>query len=959
MNIEAALLPGTPSSICELYASFAEQAKHRQFGVIEDDIVILDTETTGLSFRENELIEISAARLKGREIVERFDTFIHPSTLIPAEITTLTGITNADVAHAPRAEEAVEKLAAFVQGLPVVAHNAAFDRGFIERVKGGTKVSDVWVDSLALSRIALPRLRSHKLSYMAELFECSAVSHRAHDDVDSLAGVWRVLLCALDALPSGLLKRLAEMHSDVAWAYRPIFSYLAGANPGAPFSLLTARHDVLQASSDEDRRDADELEGLSMPSHNQIEACFSEHGLVSRMYDSFEARPEQLRMATEIRDALEQSTHRVIEAGTGVGKSIAYLVPLAAAARKNGVTLGIATKSNNLTDQLIYHELPKLTKALDGDLRFTALKGFDHYPCLRKLEQLERGGDIHTTKDPADTLTAIAVLYSFACQSPTGDLDSLGIRWKSVRRQDLTVTSRECARHLCPFYPDTCMAHGARRRAAQADLVITNHALLFRNVAADGKILPPIRHWVIDEAHAIEAEARRQWATTISSEDAQTLFETLGNDHVGALSALLHRIAGSDAATLYLGLVSRSVATVGRASQAMAELFEALRTLSQQQRTSSNYDTSDVWISAELRGSSAWQDFVLVATSIIHALEAADKALTSVIDAVSAEIPDAAIDISEPSRRLHEMYLGIKVIIDGTDEHFVYSFQVNKRLRAGGESLSAERLDIGSAFAEHWFPEMKSLIFTSATLSIADSFSHFNQGVGLDKLDAAAYKTLQLASSYNYETHMSVIVAGDMPDPRDRDAYLGKLEIMLVDIHQAMGGSVLTLFTNRRDMEELYERVSPQLAAQGLSLDCQRRTSNVKQLRDSFISNASASLFALKAFWEGFDAAGDTLRCVVIPKLPFASPTDPLSCERNIREDRAWMRYALPDAVLEVKQAAGRLIRTAQDTGVLILADSRLITKAYGKKFLRSLPVDYQQIQSENVGKYLSMWLKR
>lgn len=179
MLIEDAVSPGTPQFVIDSYATLAERAKTQSFGLIEEDVIVLDTETTGLSVQDNELIEISAARLSGREVIDRFDTFVHPKQLIPAEITELTSITNADVADAPSAVEAVAALADFVGGCPVIAHNATFDRSFIESVKGGVNVSDIWIDSLALSRIALPRLASHKLSFMADLFGCDSVSHRA------------------------------------------------------------------------------------------------------------------------------------------------------------------------------------------------------------------------------------------------------------------------------------------------------------------------------------------------------------------------------------------------------------------------------------------------------------------------------------------------------------------------------------------------------------------------------------------------------------------------------------------------------------------------------------------------------------------------------------------------------------------------------------------------------------
>lgn len=954
-NMAAAVLSGTPGFVIEQYATLAERAKNRSFGLIEDDVIVLDTETTGLSCAENELIEISAARLRGREVVDRFDTFVHPNGLIPPEITELTSITNADVAHAPRAEEAVAALEEFVQGCPVIAHNATFDRSFIESVKGGVRVSDIWIDSLALSRIALPRLSSHKLATMAELFGCAAVSHRASDDVEALCGVWRILLCALTDLPGGLMRLLADMHPDVRWPYRPIFSFLAGERQGETFSLEAARAQVMQADAEPDHIDADELPGLTMPRRDEIELRYAPGGLVNDMYASYEPRAEQIVMASEVRDAFATSTHRVIEAGTGVGKSIAYLVPAAEAAKRNKITVGIATKSNNLTDQLMYQELPKLARELDGGLSFCALKGFDHYPCLLKLESLAAGREITTNRDPADTLTAIAVLYAFACQSPTGDLDSLGIRWRSVNRADLTTSSRECARGNCHFFNRGCFVRCARRRAAKADIVVTNHSLLFRNVAADGKILPPIRHWIIDEAHSVEKEARRQWALSVSADESRMVFERLGGAQSGALGRLTHALASSDAATLFLGLGAKAASSASRASLAMAELFEAVRELSRNGKAD-GYADANIWIGPELRAHRGWEYFEPTARTAIDALDEAGKNLSSLAESVGAENPEMVIEVADGARRIKEMKSTLSLILEGTDEHYVYSLQVNKARRAGGEALTAERMDIGEALAEQWLPEMHSVVFTSATVTVSNSFDHFNHSVGLDRLPKGSFSCVQLESSYNFQENMAVVVAGDIPDPRDRDAYLAAMENLLVDVHMAMGGSTLTLFTNRRDMEDLYGRVEPRLSRQGLELACQLRGTSVKRLRDRFLSEESSSLFALKAFWEGFDASGATLRCVVIPKLPFANPTEPLSCERNVREERAWAKYSLPDAVLEVKQAAGRLIRTSTDRGVLVLADSRLLSKGYGKKFLSSLPSQFQRIDAEQVGRYIKLW---
>lgn len=269
--------------------------------------------------------------------------------------------------------------------------------------------------------------------------------------------------------------------------------------------------------------------------------------------------------------------------------------------------------------------------------------------------------------------------------------------------------------------------------------------------------------------------------------------------------------------------------------------------------------------------------------------------------------------------------------------------------------LCAEKLDIGEELAQKWLPEMYSVIFTSATMAVSHNFDHFDEAIGLSKGDFS-HQSRELDSSFDFNENMAVVVPKDIPEPNDA-RYLQVLEDVLYDIHVGMGGSVLTLFTNRRDMEQLYERLKPRLAENGLLLECQERSGSARRLRDRFIADEACSLFALKSFWEGFDAVGDTLRCVVIPRLPFASPNDPISKERSQREERAWWRYALPEAVIATKQAAGRLIRSGSDKGILVLADSRVVSKRYGKQFLNSLPKKQASIvYRDDVKNFIARW---
>ena len=967
-TLDDLLLPDTPASVAANYARLAERAKTTDFGLLEEDIVVLDTETTGLSFKECTLIQISAARLRGREVVDTFDTFVNPHRLIPPEIVQLTGITNADVTDAPDAVDAVAALAEFTGGAPVLAHNATFDRTFIEGVRGGAEVSDTWIDTLALSRIALPRLSSHRLADMASAFGCASVTHRADADVEALCGMWRVILCALTDLPAGLLGMFADMHAEVEWAFRPVFSQLALADGPVRFSLATARAELLGESARTQRDDADEKDVLASVSAAEVEEEFAPGGTVSRMYERMEARPEQVQMAREVAAALGTSTHRSIEAGTGVGKSIAYLLPEVLFAQRNNVTVGVATKTNALTDQLVTHELPALAAALPGGLTFSSLKGYDHYPCLRRLESaalrdLPFDAVPHDGRSDnavgADMLTAIAVTYAFVCQSPDGDLDALGIRWRYVPRDLLTIKSGECQHSRCRFFPDRCLLHGARRRAASSDVVVTNHSLLLRNVEAEGRILPPVRHWVVDEAHAFESEARRQWAVEVSGEEARQAFELLGGTKSGTIHRLLVESTMADGATTIQGLLTKAAATLARASVCVADLFLEVHELVGLARSDGGYDTMTLWIDEKVRGTEEWGSVAAAARAAADVLERAGKELGEARTFLNGSAPTLASELGESARFLAALLEGIKLICVSPDTSYVYSAQLSRsQRRMGMERLVAEKLDVGADLAERWLPEMKSVVFTSATIAVGESFDHFNEAVGISRLSREKYRDLRLSSSFDYDARMAAIVARDLPAPNDR-AYLPALTDLLYDVHVAMGGSVLTLFTNRRDMERVYQDLAPRLSAVGLGLACQERGSSPRRLRERFMKEKALSLMALKSFWEGFDATGDTLRCVVIPKLPFASPNDPLVKERDAREDRAWWRYSLPEAVISVKQAAGRLIRSSTDSGVLVLADSRLVSKGYGKTFINSLPTKtVVTLGSSQVKQYVETWRK-
>ena len=939
IQLDEFLIAGTDADVARMYRQLPERARDLQFGLVEDEVVVLDTETTGLSPSSCSLLEIAAIRMRGNEFVDEFHTFVDPGHAVPEEITELTGITQADVTGAPSPREAVAALAEFAGSRNLVAHNAGFDRDFVMRQAEPGALPGEWVDTLALSQIVLPRLKSHRLVDLSAAFGLHAPSHRAMDDTICLGALWRILLAGIQAMTPGLAAVIAGLSPKTDWPLRPYFAQAALENPGVDFSLRRNRTERTQASALPPRPDADEVP-LSFCDETRIDEAFSPAGILGAMYPGYEERPEQLAMAQEVAACLREGDIRVIEAGTGVGKSMAYLVPIAFGARENKVTMGVATKTNALMDQLVYHELPRLRDALGGDLSYVALKGYDHYLCLRKLEHAVRSHQ----DDECNVINMTATLLSFTAQTSQGDLDALNISWVRLPRADIQANANDCLKKRCPYFPRRCFLHGARRAATSADIVITNHALLFRDMQADNGILPPIRHWVIDEAHGVEGEARRQLSSSITSRELELELGRIVNPKSGITARVRKQADKLEGGDMLYGVTADIENRVGQIQLVAAEFFTGLTGLSApDSRDSGSYNIVTIWISAELREGHVWRDLLEPGTKLADALWGLNGRLAdlvSMLEQFEGEFANQLAELSGITGDIKNAVDALRLILDGTDDRYVTSLQLDRNPRRPNQVLEAMRLDIGESLAADLYPQTRSLVFTSATIATAERepFAHFLRATGLDRVVDKPVRTSIFTSGYDYERNMTILLPSDMPEP-NAPGYRDAFAHLLYETHVAMGGSVLTLFTNRREMEALYRELKPRLADEGIELIAQTRGTSTKSLRDRFLSDRNLSMFALKSFWEGFDAPGDTLRCVIIARLPFSRPDDPIACERQVRDGRAaWGRYSLPEAVMDLKQAAGRLIRNSTDSGWLVLADARLQTKNYARSFLRAMP---------------------
>ncbi len=952
------LVSGTDEDVVLNYSTLAERAKDKRFGLMEQQYVILDTETTGLKVEEEELLEIAAAIMDGPEVIDTFQTFVNPGKPIPEFITELTSITEEDVKGAPYPEEAVAQLEEFVGQRNIVAHNARFDYGFIRRYSSDESPlssRECWIDSLGLSRIAMPRLVAHDQTTMCDAFGIERGGHRAIGDVLALCRLWRIMLVALDDMPKDLLTFMGEIAPGAKWPMRPIINKIAAGDGAAGsgdggsrrFSMHTFRDKRIQ-------KDAEAGKYFIDPSNNgadlkpidreEITWAFSKDGVVGHMYPKFEPREGQVEFALNVAEAFHTSTHRVIEAGTGVGKSISYLLPAVMFAKRNHVRVGVATKTNTLLDQLVFKELPLLRKALnetlDLDFSYISLKGYDHYPCLRKVMRYARDMDESTSE--YDIVTVCTVLSSVA-QAVWGDLDSLSISLSKYARPNIVCSADECMHGKCSYFPKRCLLHGARKKANDSEIIVTNHALMFRDFAMDKAILPPVRYWVVDEAHGIEEEARGQFSFTVDASDLNGLLKTLGSAS-GPIKQMQQEALLLEGGSAMMGSTTAVLQDIPSVQSLTDSFFGFVKGLGNLVSKSS-YATQEIWINQERRETEEWQTVETAGSSLLSSLDKLIRDCRGVVSMAEEfeELAEYATEVSNTMAMLGGALESLSLILDGTNHDYYYYAKVHSDANKSAESLSAALVDLGGELSERFFPEANSVILTSATIAVGESFDYFSHRVGRDRLESTLWESCKLQPSEGFYDNMHTIVVKDLPEPRS-PGYFEELEALILNVHMGLGGGVLTLFTNRREMLQVYEDINPTLKQAGIELLCQSAGKSKRVLRDEFMNKEDSCLFAMKSFWEGFDAPGRTLRCVLLPKLPFSRPDDPLYQERSSRQNDAWKSYVLPQAIIDTKQAAGRLIRSKEDSGFLILGDRRLQTKWYGKMFLKAFPKESQRV---------------
>jgi len=626
----------------------------------------------------------------------------------------------------------------------------------------------------------------------------------------------------------------------------------------------------------------------------ELQETLGPNGAVAANHPNYEYRPAQVRMAQAVAGAIDQQHHLCVEAGTGTGKTLAYLLPSIYSNKR----VIISTGTKNLQEQLFFKDIPFLEKALGRKLSVCYMKGRSNYLCLKKLAEIEGEGYLFSRHDPE----YLATIREWVRITETGDRAELKdlpedlLLWPHLDARRETCTGQKCRDF------QACFVTKVRQRALESDIVIVNHHLFFADLALRqgdfGSVLPEYSVVIFDEAHELEDVATQYFGVTVSN----YRLEELVRDAEKALNE-----AGAGSAFLTDQLAKLSVRTVEffsrfRGKEGRFPMRELGTGLGVRRGPENSHRIDD-----------AYRDL---------------RTQLAVVEAGLKNVPLQSDVIEALVRRTAELQDEFSFIFESASTENVYWYEQRGR----GAFLWASPIHVASLLNERLFSQVDSAVLTSATLSTGGNFQFIRSRLGLDKAEE-----LILGSHFDFTRQAVLYVPRDIPEPRE-EGWVRQACFELEKILEASRGRAFVLFTSYNQMELVYQALQGRLPFPML-LQGEKSKAG---LLDAFRNTPNAVLFATSSFWQGVDVQGEKLSCVVIDKLPFSVPSDPVVAARirfiNESGGNAFYEYQIPEAIILLKQGLGRLIRNRSDRGILALLDKRVLTKSYGRTFLKSLP---------------------
>ncbi|MQG12868.1 MAG: DNA polymerase III subunit epsilon, partial [SAR202 cluster bacterium] len=726
------------------------------------------------------------------------------------------------------------------------------------------------------------------------------------------------------------------------WSIGGILAGLKGSGDTQTSSVGLTGLDLEQLSirlgSPEKRRADPALGDLS---EEKVASLLSREGPFANVFSGFEHRPEQEQMLAGVTKAMYHNQHLVVEGGTGVGKSMAYLLPAALFAISKGQRVVISTNTINLQEQLMNKDIPALTAVLEesglvegGVLKAALLKGRANYLCLRRWNHLARSDS--PTIDDARLLSKTSVWMQNTVSGDRAEINLSGRDFGSWNH----ISAGE--KGFCPGLRDgsPCFLRAARERAEQAHIIVVNHALLLSDLARGGGLIPEYQHLVIDEAHNLEDEATKQLGFSVSQEKLDEVWEP----QIRLTTQIRQAIAAEGLASSVRQEAETAVGDVenegAKIRQIWARLWAEVERFQANQKSGSSDNSQQLLITSQTRNTQSWTDLRLAWENLDVGLQQAAQNVGRLHRLLeSTKLPSAndqpalvmetanLIDDIETVREQFSSILGNPM---DDDIHWVSNDQVRGNATI---SLNSAPLDISNTLATELFHHKDSVILTSATLSTEGSFDYFKSRVGV----GSDSEELLVGSPFDYQKAALLLIPEDMPPPNS-DRYVDAMVKVLTDLGTTMKGRTMALFTSYASLRAVAQRLRAPLMGEDVQVLAQSIDGSAQQLMTRFAEEPNSVLLGTASFWEGVDMPSGLLKALVLTRLPFQVPTDPIVKARSDQYESPFSQYSVPQAVLRFRQGFGRLIRNKEDTGTIVIMDNRITAKNYGNSFLKSIP---------------------
>ncbi len=929
---------------------------------------IVDVETTGFDAYEHAITEIAVVILQDHDILEEYDQLINPRQHISAEITQITGITNEMVAAKPAIGAVRRQIQELLGSHVIIGHNVDFDLKFLTAERMG--VGHHRLDTITLASILYPEAGRFSLESLAFFLNLpdgdSPQAHRALDDAKQTAALFSALWERALTLDTAQLDEIIHAGRGIGWPETLFFEEVLEAQAKTAFvdgrSPAPRRKKLFNPPRIEGKS-LNPIDKLKPLDRELIGSLIKPGGNFAKQFDGFEYRPQQAEMMDAVIDAFNTGDHVLIEAGTGTGKSVAYLLPAAFWAAENGRRVVVSTNTINLQDQLINKDIPELRRALPFELQAAVRKGRGNYLCTRRFAKVR-----HEGPNNADEMTLFARMLLWLPTSNNGDIAEIPLRTRGEREawSKLNSSASSCTTDICAS--ERCPLHVAKRRSENAHILIVNHALLMANAANNNHVLPEFRDLIIDEAHHLESAVTSGLRFDADKRGLDKMLDEVTREKTGLLgmvSSALDKSVPSDmsiAATDIINQLRQTAQTVDRETD---DFFLALSFFLQEFADNRSKFAQQTRLTTAVRTQPDYDDITLAWENLHTPLQAIVAGYSAILKLFGKAVVDHVVENGdELGQALKDNANGWetavsninRIIAAPSDDDITWAEVYRDKV-----SLHSAPLHIGPLVEEHIFEANETVVLTSATLRTASPTSRESSFDYLrDRLNAQDANALAVGSPFDYKKNTLLYLVSDMPEP-NQPGYARFLQEAIVEVATTLGGRTMVLFTSYAQIKMASTAVTPKLKAAGITVLAQQSGSSRQQMLEQFKRAGSRSvLMGTRSFWEGVDIPGEALQAVLIARLYFDVPTDPIVAARSETFDSPFFEYSVPEAALRFRQGFGRLIRRNTDEGMVVVLDKRVISKRYGQKFLDTLP-DCTVIRQRNgrLAELTARWFNR